>query len=244
MREYKDHISRLAALRTIEAAAFEPDARYSSQICGFVISLALAFNDMHDLLVTHDILNSAWPDDESTPTPELGEFNGLTTHLFRLHVATLHELLRLIEKNDGAIKDPSFAKVVARMPAEASRAWQVAVAAATGADPGKSELAKFLYFSRNKVASHYDRKEIRSGFRKAFSKTVRVPYVSRGNTLAKSRFYFADAAAQDYMRQKAEDLGAPESPLDAVKLAAEIAFAIHQLIFVFVETRGFSLKKP
>jgi len=45
------------------------------------------------------------------------------------------------------------------------------------------------------------------------------------------------------MRKKAEDLGVPESLLDAVKLIAEVAFAIHQLVFTFIETRGFSLQK-
>jgi hypothetical protein len=243
MREYKAHVADLAPLRRVDATAFEPDDSHSQQLCDFVIGLALAFNDLHDLLVTHDILNAAWPDDESTPTPELGEFNGMTTHLFRMHVATLHELLKLIEENQAVLKEPSFVKVMSNMHPEAQAAWKSAVAAATGTDAGTSKLTKFLHFARNKVASHYDRKEIRAGFKKAFAGAGRDPYVSRGTTFAKSRFYFADAAAQDYMRKKAEDLGVPESLLDAVKLIAEVAFAIHQLVFTFIETRGFSLQK-
>jgi len=245
MREYKQHISELAALEGFDPAAFAADSEHSQQLCDLVLSLALSFNDFHDLLVCHDIFNGAWPADEKTPTPELGEFNGITQHLFRVHLATLHEVLNLIADNAKALKEPSFEKVVAKMSADSREAWNKIVAAASGTGSDTTALTRFLLFARNKVAFHYDRKEIASGFRRAFVETAnREPYVSRGETLARTRFYFADAAAQDYMRRKAEELGAPNSIVDALEFITSVTFALHQLVFTFIVARGCAWRAP
>jgi hypothetical protein len=244
MRTYRGHIANLAPLRTLDPAAFQPDAQCPKDVCDLVLSLALAFNDFHDLLVTHDILNGVWPTDDSTPTPELGEFNGFSYHLFRAHLATLHELLNLLQKNSSLLADRSLAAVVKKLQPKAKIAWSSVVGVATGTNSEASDLTKFLIFARNKVAFHYSRKEIGGGFRTAFVGTGRQPYVSRGNTLATSRFFFADASAEDYMRMKANDLGVPDTFTAAIDLIRDVTFAVHQVVFTFIKMRGFKLKQP
>jgi hypothetical protein len=244
MRTYQRHITNLAPLRTVDASVFQPDSRWSKDVCELVLSLALAFNDFHDLLVTHDILNGVWPDDDSKPTPELGEFNGLTQHLFRIHLATLHELLNLVKKNANLFDDPALASIVKKLHSKAKAAWISVVGVATGKNAQASDLTKFLILARNKVAFHYDRKEIGSGFRTAFIGTERRSYVSPGDTLATSRFFFADAAAEDYMRKKADDLGVPNTFVAAIDLITQVNFAVHQIVFTFIKMRGFKLKQP
>src|SRR5207253_5311198 len=100
-----------------------PDSTYSQHLCDFILSLSLAFNDVRDLLVAHDILNVVWPKDETKPTCELGEFTGLTQHMFRLHLGTLHEVLRLVEDNKSVMADAAFVATVKKMKAEARNAW-------------------------------------------------------------------------------------------------------------------------
>lgn len=238
MRTYAEHIGRLASLKTFDQAAFAPDVQYSRQLCEFVLSLALAFNDFHDLLIAHDFLNGAWPADDSTPSQELGEFNGLTNHLFRLHLATLHEVLELIAKNAKVLKDPAFTSVIAKMTAKARTAWSAMVAVATGGAASKSDLARFLLFARNKVAFHYDPDQIGTGYNLAFGSTSRRPYVSRGGTFGRSRFYFGDDAAQEYLRKKAQDISAPDAIVAAFQMIGTLAFAIHQVVFTFITTRA------
>src|SRR5688500_5780759 len=99
MRTYHAHISELAPLEAFDSSAFIGDDAYPQDLCDFVLALSLAFNDLKDVLVSHDILNGAWPKDETTPTPELGEFLGMTQHLFRLHTGTLHEVLNFVSDN-------------------------------------------------------------------------------------------------------------------------------------------------
>jgi len=238
MRTYQNHISQLAPIEAFDATVFTPDETYSKQMCDFVLSLALGFNDLHDLLVAHDILNGVEPHDTTTPTPALGEFGGLGVHLFRLHVGTLHEILNVVAKNRAIATGPALAVLVATMTPEAQNAWASITRVATDDTADKSEFALFLRFARNKVAFHYDGKGISSGFYASFvSQPSRRPYVSNGYTLGRSRFYFADAAAQEYMHQKAAEVGAPDSLLDALRLMKDVAFSIHQLVFAFLAER-------
>lgn len=238
MKTYGKHISELAPLKTFQQDVFTAEAQYPRHLCEFMLSLSLAFNDLHDLLLAHEFLNGVWPADETTPSPKLGEFNGFTNHLFRLHLGTLHELLKLIEENSKALKEPALAAVIGKMSTKAQKSWAVIVGVATRTTQTKSDLIQFLLFARNKVAFHYDGKEIGAGYKLAFAKTGRVPYVSRGATLGRSRLYFADAAAQDYLRKKANDLGAPDAILTAMKLMGTVTFAIHQVVFTFITTRA------
>jgi hypothetical protein len=245
MRSYAQHVSELAPLETFDPAAFQADGAWPQQVCDFMLSLALAFNDVHDLLIAHDFLNGVWPADEKTHTTELGEFMGFTQHMFRLHLGTMHEILELIEHNKPVLNDPAFNSVVNKMRAQPQTAWRTLAATATGASTAQSDLSRFLMLARNKVAFHYDRKEISKGYKASFlSPKGRQPYVSRGNNLGKSRFYFADAAAQKYMDQKANELGAPKLVLNVLKFVQVVTFALHQLVFTFVTKRGFSLAKP
>lgn len=245
MRTYGQHISELSSLEAFDPAAFTPTTGYSQELCGFVLGLALAFNDFHDLLVAHDILISVWPSNETDPTPELGEFNGLSQHLFRLHLATLHEVLAFIAHNKRSLNELSLGTVLTKMTPAARSAWETITEVALGTISERSRLTEFLLFARNKVAFHYDRKEIASGFAKAFvQNTAREPFVSRGDTLASARFHFADAAAQDYMRKKAEEFGAPNSIIEALEFMTDVTFALHQLVFTFITSRGFAWRQP
>lgn len=246
MTTYAEHLKKLVPLEAFEAQAFQPDDGYPQPLCDFVLSLALAFNDVRDLLITHEMLNAVWPEDDTTHTPELGEFNGLTQHMFRLELGTLHEILKLIEHNKSVLSHPSFVALVKKMGPKARNAWSALAAVALDAPAGgQGDLTRFLVFARNKVAFHYDRKEIARGFRGIFTASGgRQPYVSRGDTLAKSRFYFADAAAQEYMALKANEIGAPSSVIDALKLMSVLTLAINQVVVTFVSARGYAWRRP
>jgi hypothetical protein len=57
-----------------------------------------------------------------------------------------------------------------------------------------------IYMARNKVAFHYDPKEISRGYRiMFFERDAGPPSVSRGDAMESTRFYFADAAAEQYL---------------------------------------------
>jgi hypothetical protein len=85
MRTYRDHVRGLSLLETFDSRAFAPDDTYSQQVCDVVLSLALVFNDLKDVLVAHDLLATAAPKERAAISAEVGEYNGLVLHLVRLH---------------------------------------------------------------------------------------------------------------------------------------------------------------
>jgi hypothetical protein len=240
MRTYGDHVRGLASLETFDSRAFAPDDTYSQQVCDVVLSLALVFNDLKDVLVAHDLLATAAPKERAAISPEVGEYNGLVLHLVRLHIGIVHELTEMLAANRAAIEDKTFQRVVTRLSSSGRNAWRAVIEAVDAKGPSKDPLGKFLYFARNKISFHYDRKEISRGYTRAFlGKSDRVPYISRGDTLATSRFYFADAAAEEYMRTVGDPIGDDEFAVSIVKLIKHVTFAIHEIVVNFVNGRGF-----
>ncbi len=245
MRKYRDHIAELAPLESFDAAAFTGSDDYPQQLCDFVLALSLAFNDLKDLVVAHDVLLSVQPAESSTVTAEVGEYNGITLHLIRMHLAIVHELIELIGRNANTTNHSAFRKIVSKLAPGAREAWAEVTKAVDGKEPGQSDLGNFLFFARNKVVFHYDRKEISRGYAKAFvASSVREPFLSRGRSLATSRFYFADAAAEQYMREKGDPLGDTAFTIAALNLINSVTFAIHEVVLTFINLRGFGWRQP
>jgi hypothetical protein len=237
MRSYVEHIAGLAPLLTLEPSVFAPDSDHSSELCGFVLALALAFNDLHDVVVVHDLLMTAQPADVTTPTPSFGEFGGLSVHLFRIQVGTVHEVLELVRKQRTLLRDHSLQQLIQALSSRSQGAWNTLIAAASGKKE-HTKLGSYLRYARNHVAFHYDRDKLSEGFAKAFlGGSDRQPYASRGGTLGRSRFYFADAAAQDYMGAASAANSIKDWTIESLELVGEIAFAIYGIVFAFIERR-------
>lgn len=242
-RTYHSEIKKLATLETFDPEAFASDERDAIDVADFMLALALAFNDFKDLLLGHWLLLGQEPVDVTTPTPELGAFGGMHLHMYRLMLGFLHELLVLLKENLYVRSIPAFTKVEKQLSSKARNAWKKLVAAVE-ADKSTDNDVRFLLLARNKVAFHYDRKVIGRSFRRAFPAGGSAnPYVSRGASVSSSRFYFADAAAQAYLR---EVFGRPDVEhylLQRQDFFVSVGQALHALVTTFVVSRGFAWRK-
>jgi len=83
------------------------------------------------------------------------------------------------------------------------------------------------------------------GYSRAFLRgSKREPFVSRGQTLATSRFYFADAAAEDYLREVGDPATDEVFALGTLKLVRNVTFSIHEIVLTFITARGFAWREP
>lgn len=239
---FEERIAQLASLETFDPEAFRGDAKYPQDLCDFVLALGLAYNDFRDLVVAQGLLNAALPKDTTTPTAELGELGGLHAHLNRLTAALLHELTKLIERSDKVLRHSAFEELVKQLPRKAREAWY-AVVNATQQDSATDPLSRLVLFARHKVAYHYDAEEIGRGYRRAFvDDRTRTPFVSRGDNMAKSRFYFADAAADTYLRTSADKQVVEDFFSGKLDLFDEINHALRELVWRFINARGFGFR--
>jgi hypothetical protein len=244
-RTWSSEVQKLAELETFDAAAFITDAKdKSQQDCGyFVLALALVFNDIKGLLAAISLLVEEVPRDRATPSRELGAFAGVYFQVIRTLFGALRELLDLVKREEATHKRPSFQTVVRQMPSNQRKAWAKLVAASE-ANKSSDPDVNFLIRARNAVAYHYETAAIGQGFCRAFKDASDEPFLSRGSTIASTRFYFADRAAQSFLQLQLGDEDIESYFSRDPKLIHDIAFALFSVVTGFITSRRCAWRKP
>jgi hypothetical protein len=202
MKTFQEECSELAQLETFDPIAFQADETVSQDLCNFILALALIFNDCKNLIYAYLVTAELLPEGKFVRNRLWGTFSGVQFHVFRDIIALLHELFNLIHKNEYLLQGPFFKSVIHQIDKPAKKAWNTVVSVALG-DMPTDALGKTLLLVRNKISFHYDGKAIFVGYKHHFLKSNQLTeraFISRGNSMQESRFYFADAAAQGYLR--------------------------------------------
>ena len=155
----------------------------------------------------------------------------------RRNLAILHEILQAIRVafDEKILPDETIQRALDRSSRQAQRDWSTLVVAACETQ-GQSQnelLRAYLVRIRNNIASHYYQpRQLLMGYQRHFfemSPSIRneSAFASLGVSMAASRFYFADAAAQ-----AAQTLQDPEEALllDADEHLNCVNAALRQLV--------------
>jgi len=132
--------------------------------------------------------------------------------------------------------------VIQKLSKQERESWD-ALASAALQKQTRSSLSKLLLMIRNKVSFHYDPKELYRGFRHHFfqsGNTSEPPFVSRGTNMQRSRFYFAEAAADGYLGAIAKQEDPNNFMTHLVDLTTALNRAIMQIVHHFIQGRGFT----
>ena len=238
---YQQHYDELAALESVQAEAFMGDVNTSQELCDLIVALALIYNDLRDTHSAHILLNEVEPQQPASETPECGQFHGLRLHVMRLQVGLVDELLNVVRRHERVLQEQTFRKVVSQLGKDAKLRWAAIVGVALGKKTG-DETARKLAIIRNKIAFHYDTTEIGRGFRESFlgkGDHGRHPLLSRGGSVAETRFYFADAAAQACILPHGQpSLG--NHFFEGGGLVRDINVALYSIVTRFVQVRGYA----
>jgi hypothetical protein len=240
MRRFEEECGDLAPLETFDPKTFSGTVDVPQHVCNFVLSLALFYNDYKNLLFATIALGDSKPDGEFKKTKLWGAYAGMEFYAHRVHIGLLHELFELIRNSQESIEHPFMARVIHRIRPVFRPAWHTLVDVANGATPA-DEFGMSLLRVRNKVSFHYDPKEIFRGYKHQFLKEDRREeraFISRGDSMSATRFYFADAAALGYLRALAGEEEAEEVLATAVKFAKTINMALMSVVDTFIQVRG------
>ncbi len=240
MNLYQNELKQLAALESFDANLFTPCSKDDKKICGLILSFAVAFNDLKDVAMAIRFLKAVTPEVNPNISPEKGQHGGLGVHLMRIEAGIIKELMVLIEDNKSVIESAPFSKLTRKLSSGARNAWQTVLAVAFQKDI-THPMARFLLMVRNKIAFHYDPKEISRGYSLAFSQSSNlIPYVSRGNSMPETRFYFADAAAEKYLLSGVDEEVAREFFTGRTPIFHDFNIALFEIITRFVNDRGYA----
>jgi hypothetical protein len=241
---YQQHHEELADLESIPAAAFIGDSATSQELCDLIIALALIYNDLRDTHTAHMLLSEVEPTQPASKTAECGQFHGLLLHVMRLQAGLVDELLNVIRKRESVLQEQTFSRVVSQLGKDAKLRWAAIVDVALGKKTG-DQTAKKLAIIRNKIAFHYDTEEIGRGFRESFvgkGDRGRAPLLSRGGSLAGTRFYFADAAAQSCILPQGER-SLNGDFFEGGGLVGDVNVALYNIVTRFVQVRGYAWRR-
>jgi len=232
---YADQTEALEPLEAFDAAAFHA-GKAPQEVCNFVLSLALVYNDLRDVVLGHVLIQDVAPADTHIKTTRLGQAAGLGIHLLRVQAGIVHELLQLVKDQSRAIGQPAFQELL-RLLTPAGRAAWLTLEAAANDRWQDNPLSRAVFFARNKVGYHYDPKELARGYGLRFGNSD-PPLLSRGDKMKSTRFYFADAAAAAYMHDKADSEEARSFLKGSGMFLEQINRALYELVTRFVPWQG------
>lgn len=235
---YREVSKSLAPLQTFDPRVFIGEDRECQEVCDFVLSLALVYNDLRDFWLLRLELPTLKGKEATSISPQRGEAAGILIHFSRIIAGMTEELLDLIRKNRRCTISPLFQRALRRMGSDGRSCWAALESVAEGKS-SKSSLGRSIALVRNIVGYHYIAGQLGVAYRARFGESTDslVPFLSRGRSLGSTRFYFADAAAEEYLvgqdaRAAFEAASNPATILDKLRVA------LYSVVVSFIDERG------
>jgi hypothetical protein len=197
-------LAPLASLRPSRLRSANGEER---EIDALMLGLGLIFNDLKDFLWFFKRLGGGadyYP--QGVVHAQGGQLSGMSLRIMRSIAATLHELLKLLDdkRNKRIMQGTKFQGIVEALNPAARSRWDQLNELARGSNsggPARGSIGARLKSVRDKSGSHYAVEELQKGYAAHFSADARSPtrqsaYYSDGENMERSRFHFADAAAE------------------------------------------------
>jgi hypothetical protein len=238
-------LEELNQLETFDKNAFIGDDKYPQNLCNFILSLALIWNDLKNLLSLFEFMNEQLPNDTKVDKPEempiepiWGEISGYKIFFEKHIVSIIHELFTLIRNSNDVVNSTTFRAILKKIKKANKEPWVTITNISFGKDDSSTDFGKALLMVRHKISNHFDKGEIFKGYKRKFIDKKGIPYVSRCEHMASTRFYFADAAAQEYYRRYQEKMTIEQfyQLLNSIKNG--INFSLQNIILTFIQERS------
>jgi hypothetical protein len=173
----------------------------------FVLMLAQIFNDSKVIHWVAKQMRQGTPDVskiENKVDPYLAQIAGFNQWIAKASISLVHEFVELVDAQKDVVRSQGFAKILATLPDNMRKRWSAFLAIRQrGRPPAEvASLVRYLHEVRNSIGYHYYRpKRLMQGYRSFFFDGAKSEFnefalASIGDSLEKTRFYFADAAVQ------------------------------------------------
>ncbi len=245
MKYFAEYSSKLSTHNEFDPRAFVGGKDIPQELCNFVLALALTYNDYKYYSISYNMLLKSEPLGKPQRNSLWGEYSGIKFHIIRLHIGFVHELFKLIQNNKRLLGHIFFKEVIRLLNKKARKSWEALIEAAL-VEEASSKKGSPLHMVRNKVAFHYDAKELLAGYNIGFFKngeTLEGACISLGNSLEEARFYFADRAIQGYI-EKGLDTDIESFFKSLEQIMRDINISLYNICVTFIQRRGFAWRRP
>ena len=206
------------------------DEEKDDQLANFFLILSMVFNDLKSFLFFEKLLEESYeqPDLENA-TVHLGEYAGLKVHVQKNLIGITSEFLLMLRKNSDLLNIPRLQLLVRELK------WDELIDSAKN----PNSLYGNIYQIRSTITMHYDhqRKALRKGFMRSFFgegkdiKQHKNAYYRIGDKMENTRFFYADAAVEDYIKSvlNMEDMG------KVTKVIEDMTHTIYSLLKEYIK---------
>lgn len=175
----------------------------------FFLVLALAYNNLKDLLLLSVDIGKKYESPIAARTFHDGQITGIVNHINILIASTVCEFISYLSKRDvqKVIESKDFKRVLNRIGNPKYRKdWEELIAVALEKNVRSDEFTRILKEIRNNVGFHfnYENKKLLEGYKNFFftssvhSGNENAVYAI-GETMETTRFFYADAAIQQFI---------------------------------------------
>ncbi len=200
-------------LKHIEANRIIKENKNDS-IDNFFLVLAVVYNDLKGMVLFEKLVFDTYEpvsmNDEISF--HMGEYGGIFTQTRKIFISYLREFFEFLKENEQILSSTEFKGVLSKTNKDITIRWNNLVDIALNKSKDTSDFTNYLVRVRNNVASHYYQsgKELRKAFCNIFFKKEKVEqnklaYYAIGENMEKTRFFYADAAVQEYLRSTIND---------------------------------------
>lgn len=242
---FSNEVEHLGGLETFDSRAFEADEKWPSDLCHFILALGVVSNDLHDIFLALFLLKEAEESQNGTlNVPFTALSKGTVITLRRAQVGVIHELMQLLKSSENIVRSKQFQQLYKQLRFPSKESWD-RIYGAAHSKPQSGTIGRALLLCRNKVGFHYDSGQIGKGYRNRFlrDQSSGPPVLSRGSSMRARRFFFADAAIEQYMVDLADDPEIEELFSGRGQLLEDINQALFEIVSRFINARGFGYRE-
>jgi DNA-binding protein len=237
-QSFYDFAQGLFSYEEFDIRIFIGDKNCSEKLCNFILVLGLVYNDLKFLQISMNLLSRSL--DKTKERKMLGEFGGIQYFIYRQNISIIHELQIIINENKNVLKESLFLDVLNNLSQEIRKHWKDLYVSSTS-ETIKNASDPF-YMIRNKILSHYDLKEIKSGYMKKFDGNAEKPCISFGPEMKNTRFYYTDGAIEGYFTKKAEGNDINKLFSKLIGLNNTLAYTLGNVSIKFIKMRKRALR--
>ena len=207
-----------------------------------MLALALAYNDLKGMALFEQYITAMGRPSIEDWSVCAGQWRGVAVQIHRWLAGVLHEVMVVLHNNRDLLRSREVTALLESLPPASQSAWKEIFDAARDTSGNTSTL---LLRIRNNAAFHYGPRDLGLGFKRQFVDNAKAnPHVANltaqysvGPDMDGTRFFFADAAAQQRMIMLGIEFGAPETDRRVVELAERMNQALVPLVGAFLAAR-------
>lgn len=176
-------------------------------VANFFLVLGVVYNDLNGLILFEKLIIDTYRKEQPEEVSvQVGNLGGIFTQINKLIVSNIREFFDFLKENEKVLLSIEFKEVLLKTNKDIQNRWEGITDFAFGRSLNSSEFTKYLILIRNNVAFHYNQsgKELKKSFCNYFYKkekfgTNNLAGYSIGEKIEDTRFFYADAAVQEYM---------------------------------------------